>query len=525
MPKTLQFRRGTTAELSTVCGSVAELFIDTSKNTVVLMDGSTAGGITVGNLQGNIQLGKTGANEIDTSSGNLTIDSAGGTVTVDDNLVIAGDLTVQGTTTTVNSTTIDVQNSLRFEGATSDAFETNLTVTDPTADRTITLPNATGYVPVFTSQPTSAIADGTSGQVLTTDGCGALSFATVGADLVNDTTPQLGGNLDLNSNNITGTGCINIAGSGCFAQSGSPYVKINDPNGMVYSWYGEFLSDVCARQVKVGNRGQKMSGASSSWRVDGKTGIILGDNTYLGSSAGFTFAVRCADTCGTVLTISQSNVCCSFPGRLVDSLNQLVSKDSAGWQVEKTDFGNALCAGITSACFNGCDYVINLDTDVGNTSNREIEFYVPWTDFDKVLGGDLNLNANNIVGSGNISITGNITANCNPVAYRTRTVAECDGVCISINADCADMITQNNTQCAGTLTVNAPTGCFYDGQRIMLRVKSTNAQTLSFNAVYDDSDDLTLPTSTSGSSKTDYLGFAYNNTSCKWEFVGKIFGF
>ena len=35
---------------------------------------------------------------------------------------------------------------MRFEGATSDAFETNLTVTDPTADRTITLPNGTGTV-------------------------------------------------------------------------------------------------------------------------------------------------------------------------------------------------------------------------------------------------------------------------------------------------------------------------------------------------------------------------------------------
>jgi hypothetical protein len=51
-----------------------------------------------------IQLGITAANEIDTSSGNLTIDSAGGTVTVDDNLVVSGNLTVNGTTVTVNST-------------------------------------------------------------------------------------------------------------------------------------------------------------------------------------------------------------------------------------------------------------------------------------------------------------------------------------------------------------------------------------------------------------------------------------
>ena len=35
---------------------------------------------------------------------------------------------------------------LRFEGSSDDTSETTLTVTDPTADRTITLPNATGTV-------------------------------------------------------------------------------------------------------------------------------------------------------------------------------------------------------------------------------------------------------------------------------------------------------------------------------------------------------------------------------------------
>ena len=36
--------------------------------------------------------------------------------------------------------------SLVFEGATADDWETTVSVTDPTADRTITLPNATGTV-------------------------------------------------------------------------------------------------------------------------------------------------------------------------------------------------------------------------------------------------------------------------------------------------------------------------------------------------------------------------------------------
>ena len=45
-----------------------------------------------------------------------------------------------------STVTLGAGNNLVFEGATDDGFETTLTVTDPTADRTITFPNATGTV-------------------------------------------------------------------------------------------------------------------------------------------------------------------------------------------------------------------------------------------------------------------------------------------------------------------------------------------------------------------------------------------
>ena len=47
MAKTLQHRRGSTATLSTETGSVGEIFIDTTKKTVVVMDGTTAGGFAL----------------------------------------------------------------------------------------------------------------------------------------------------------------------------------------------------------------------------------------------------------------------------------------------------------------------------------------------------------------------------------------------------------------------------------------------------------------------------------------------
>jgi hypothetical protein len=62
------------------------------------------------------------------------------------NLTLSGNLTVNGTTTTVNSTEVNIGNSFTFEGATADGFETTLTVSDPTADRAINLPDASGTV-------------------------------------------------------------------------------------------------------------------------------------------------------------------------------------------------------------------------------------------------------------------------------------------------------------------------------------------------------------------------------------------
>jgi len=81
----------------------------------------------------------------DTSNGTIKfrVSNAWSGITTASDLTVTGNLTVQGTTTTVNSTEIQVQNNLKFEGATSNEYETTLTVVDPTADRTLQLPNAT----------------------------------------------------------------------------------------------------------------------------------------------------------------------------------------------------------------------------------------------------------------------------------------------------------------------------------------------------------------------------------------------
>lgn len=74
---------------------------------------------------------------------------------------------------------------------------------------------------------------------------------------------------------------------------------------------------------------------------------------------------------------------------------------------------------------------------------------------------------------------------------------------------------QNNTQSTGTLTVNAPSATA-EARGLVLRVKCTNAQTLSFNSIYRAPSLLPLPTGISAG-KTAYVAFAYNDTDSKWD--------
>lgn len=106
-----------------------------------------------------------------------------------------------------------------------------------------------------------------------------------------------------------------------------------------------------------------------------------------------------------------------------------------------------------------------------------------------------------------------------------RIISVADATSITPNADTSDVVVQTNTQAGGTLTINAPTGTPIDGQKIMLKIKSTNVQTYAWNAIYRESNDLAKPTGTTGSSKTDYIGYVYNAADNKWDLVAKVLGF
>ena len=94
------------------------------------------------NDESNALLDDTGALRYNPSTGTLLVPN----------------LNVAGTTTQVDTVTMEASNAIIFEGATSDAHESTLTVIDPTADRTINLPNVSGTLPVLAVASTTQIS-------------------------------------------------------------------------------------------------------------------------------------------------------------------------------------------------------------------------------------------------------------------------------------------------------------------------------------------------------------------------------
>lgn len=101
-----------------------------------------------------------------------------------------------------------------------------------------------------------------------------------------------------------------------------------------------------------------------------------------------------------------------------------------------------------------------------------------------------------------------------------RSVTVADAASITPNCALYDCINQVNTQGAGTLTINAPTGTPLDFQRLEFRLSATAAQTFSWNAAYAATVDWELPTTLGAGAKVQMV-FTWDDDDDVWYLVGQ----
>ena len=154
MSTQIQRRRGTTSDHSTFTGAGGELTIDTTKNTIVVHDGSTAGGFPLAKESGLASTinALTDVTVTSVASGELL--KYNGSAWVNNTLAEAG---IQPYDATI---VVDAD-----IGASVQAYNAN-----NTADANLNS---------FVAAVTLPTADGTTGQFLKTDGSGNVTFATI----------------------------------------------------------------------------------------------------------------------------------------------------------------------------------------------------------------------------------------------------------------------------------------------------------------------------------------------------------
>ena len=146
--------------------------------------------------------------------------------------------------------------SITFEGATADAYETTLTVVDPTADRTITLPNITGTIITTGDTGTvsgTMVADNAIDSDHYTDG--SIDSAHLADDAV--TLAKLAGGTD---GNIIS-----------FDASGNPVAVSTGSDGQILTSSG--AGAVCAFEDAAAGGAGYFLGNSSGASGDTSTGL------------------------------------------------------------------------------------------------------------------------------------------------------------------------------------------------------------------------------------------------------------
>lgn len=189
MAKTLQFRRGTTAELDANTGAEGEIFIDLDLNTIRVYDGNTLGGVALATSAEATAAYTNAISYVDSEIAAIVNSAPGVLDTLNELAEAIGDddnffVTVNNNINTAysNATSYaDTAAATAYSNATSyaDTEITNLNLGTVSTQDANSI-NITGGSITIDSFVASGITypstDGSNGQVIATDGSGSLSF-------------------------------------------------------------------------------------------------------------------------------------------------------------------------------------------------------------------------------------------------------------------------------------------------------------------------------------------------------------
>jgi hypothetical protein len=202
---------GATGEVNATTLQIAGTSITSTAAELNLLDGVTATTTELNYVDGVTSAIQTQLNDKASSSDLTTHTGASTGVHGVTGSVVGTSDTQTLTNKTLTSPAVD-GNGIVFEGATANDFETTLTVTDPTSDKTITLPDATGTV-ALTNNKLDVFAATTSSELASVisdeTGTGALVFAntptlvTPNIGAATGTSLVLSGDLTVNGTTTT----------------------------------------------------------------------------------------------------------------------------------------------------------------------------------------------------------------------------------------------------------------------------------------------------------------------------------
>jgi len=168
------------------------------------------------------------------------------------------------------------------------------------------------------------------------------------SDVVSDTTPQLGGNLDLNSRNITGTGNINITGT----INASGIIT-----GSSFSGSGANLTSVNASTVTVADESSDTScNVLYSTSATGDLAVKSGTNLTFNSSSGTLSATTFSGSGASLTSVNAATV--TLTDETTDTTCfPLFATDATGDRAIKTDGAtltyNASTGTLAASLFSG----------------------------------------------------------------------------------------------------------------------------------------------------------------------------